>query len=176
MLPFVRSQVHPIGLDIGHDSIKMIQLKRDSEALSVHATAILPLPLEARIHSQRHLPLAIDAIRQILRGRQFHGRKVVSALPREVLHIRNLRLPHGSVGADSSIAQTEARSVLPIDIDQSHVQYLRAGEAHDAGVLRDEIIVMAALNKDVAGFVDSLSRAGLELAALDAEPCALYRL
>ncbi len=176
MFCFPRAQVHPIGLDIGHDSIKMMQLARDGKSLSVYAAAIAPLPAEARTHPHRHLPLAINAIRQVLRQRQFQGRKVVVALPRKDLHIRNLRLPQGSADADSTNVQIEAQAILPIDVDQSQVQFLQAGEARDAGVIRDEIIVMAALNKDVAAFIDVLSCAGIELAALDSEPCALYRL
>ena len=175
MLSFARAQVHPIGLDIGHDSIKMIQLERDGESLSVRAAALSPLPAEAQANPQRHLPLAIETIRQIMRRRQFSGRKVVAALPREVLHIRNMRLPQGAA-ADSAELANEAKGLLPIDVSQAQLQFLKAGEAHDAGAIRDEIIVMAALNKDVAAFIEALGRAGVELAALDSEPCALYRL
>ena len=58
MLRFRRKQVHPIGLDIGHDSVKMIQLERAGDTLSVQAAAVGALPPEARAHPQSRVALA----------------------------------------------------------------------------------------------------------------------
>ena len=37
MLKFLKNNKTPIGLDLGHGSIKMIQMEQDESGLSVHA-------------------------------------------------------------------------------------------------------------------------------------------
>src|SRR2546421_3400692 len=138
MLSFPRAQVHPIGLDIGHDNRKMMQLERQGESLSVWAAASAPLPIEAQANPERHLPLAAETIRQMLRRGRFHGRKIVAALPQRMLHIRNLRLPQGN-SADPENIRSEAKAILRVGAAESQIQFLKAGEARDAGAICDEI-------------------------------------
>ena len=48
MIRFTRAQIHPIGIDVGHDSVKLLQLERQGDSLSVVAAARAALPPEAR--------------------------------------------------------------------------------------------------------------------------------
>ena len=94
-----RSQVQPIGLDIGHDSIKMLQLEVVGESasatrgLSVVAAARYALPEQARQQTGQRATLPVDAIRRLFEQQPFVGRRVVATLPRELVHVKNLRLP-----------------------------------------------------------------------------------
>src|SRR5438045_6658232 len=115
MIRFARAQVHPIGLDIGHDGVKMIQLERVGDSLSVLAAARAPLPPEARAQPQLCLPLAAEAVREMRRRGGFRGRKVVAALPPGITHIRNLRLTPMPPSELAAAVRREARSILPID-------------------------------------------------------------
>ena len=47
MIRLTRAQVQPIGLDIGHDSVKLLQLEVVGETLSVTAAARHALPDES---------------------------------------------------------------------------------------------------------------------------------
>src|SRR3954447_11197787 len=94
MIRLTRSQVQPIGLDLGLDSIKMLQLEVvGGESLSVLAATKQALPEEVRRSPQLRIAGAMDTVRQMLRIGGFTGQNVIAALPREIVHVKNLRLP-----------------------------------------------------------------------------------
>src|SRR4051812_19573665 len=93
MIRLTRSQVQPVGLDIGSDSIKMMQVETDGQTLSVVAAARESIPPAAREKPELRIPAVADLVRQMFRRGRFVGRRVVVALPREILHVKNLRMP-----------------------------------------------------------------------------------
>src|SRR5271154_2773557 len=94
-----RSQIQPIGLDLGLDSIKMLQLEvvgasgTEAHELRVVAAAKQTLPEEARKNPEQRALLSAEMIRRMLAQQPFVGRRVVATLPREIVHVKNLRLP-----------------------------------------------------------------------------------
>src|SRR5439155_14552033 len=93
MIRLTRSQVLPVGLDIGSDSVKMLQVETVGQTLSVVAAAREPIPAGARERPELRVAAAGDAIRQMFRHGHFAGRRAVVALPREMLHVKNLLMP-----------------------------------------------------------------------------------
>jgi type IV pilus assembly protein PilM len=175
-----RPQIQPIGVDIGHDSVKMLQLEVRGEKLVVHASARRMLEANgsdgAPSNSAELIsPQAGQAIQELLRGGNFAGRTAVVALPRHIVHVKNLRLPPMPPGELASVIQFEAREAFPFDTQEAHVDFLVAGEIRQGTDVRQEVVVLAAQNTDVDRFVEQLHRAGLVLDSLDVEPCALYR-
>jgi type IV pilus assembly protein PilM len=123
----------------------------------------------------RRLPAAADLVRQMLRQHPFKGRRIVAALPRDVVHTKNLRLPPMPPEELPAVVRFEARNVFPFPTDQARVHHLAAGEVRQGTEVRQEVILMAARNDDVNAVVEHLHRAGAVLESLDVEPCALYR-
>jgi type IV pilus assembly protein PilM len=162
-------------LDIGHDSVKMIQIERAGDMLSVQAAALGALPPEARANPQSRVAKAAPLIRQWLRQHSFRGRRVVAALPRELVYIRHLRLPPVPAADLDAAVRSEAKALLPFDPAEAQVQFLPVGEVRDGGELRQEVILLAARHQDVNEFIETMSGAGLVLEALDVEACAMYR-
>jgi type IV pilus assembly protein PilM len=175
MIRLARTQIQPIGLDIGHDSIKMLQLERIGDSLSVVAAARQAMPPEARTQPEMRLALAVDLVRQMFRQGDFRGRNVVACLPREVLHIKNLRLPQMPSSELASVVQFESKNLLPFDIPDGQVRFLPAGEVRQGTEVRQEVIVLGISNQDINVFLESMHRCGTNVEALDIEPCALYR-
>jgi len=177
MLRLTRSQVQPIGLDLGLDSIKMLQVEVVGETnLSVFAAAKQALPEEARTQpGDLRLAASMDIVRQMLRSHQFSGRSVVAALPREIVHVKNLRLPMMPPAEIESAVQFEARNIFPFDTDHALVRYLPAGEVRQGSDTKLEVIAVAAKEDEVSMFVEQLHRCGCIIESLDFEPSALYR-
>jgi type IV pilus assembly protein PilM len=175
MIRFTRAQVQPIGLDIGHDSIKMLQLERVGDSLSVMAAARQSLPPEVRTQPQQRMALAADLVKQMFRQGNFHGYGVVACLPRDILHVKNLRVPQMPVSELPAVVRYEAKNILPFDPVDAQLQFLPAGEVRQGTEIRQELIVMAARNEDISVFLESLQRCGATVEALDVEACALYR-
>ena len=48
MIKLGKANVQPIGMDIGYDSIKLLQLETAGDALAVHCAASMPVPAEMR--------------------------------------------------------------------------------------------------------------------------------
>src|SRR5688500_14378546 len=88
-------ELQPIGIDVGCDGVKMLQLQAIGADAAPSLSAVAaryPLPAGAGPQAMREALTA--AIRRALRrGGPFRGRRVVAALPRDLLHVRNLRLP-----------------------------------------------------------------------------------
>jgi type IV pilus assembly protein PilM len=178
MFGWTRSQVQPIGVDIGHDSVKMLQLEVQGRSLAVRAAVCRPLEPEtgpAPKSDELISPRAMAVVREILRHGQFCGRCAVMALPREIVHIKNLRLPQMPVSELAAVVRFEARNVFPFDCEQARVEFLHAGEVRQGPDIRQEVIVLAARHTDVDRYLEQVHRAGLIVDSLDVEPCALYR-
>ena len=175
MIRFTRAHILPIGVDIGHDSVKMLQVEAVGNTLEVTCAAKMPLPPEVKTQPELRLPLASDLIRQMLRQHPFRGRQIVAALPREIVHMKNLRLPQMPAAELPAVVRFEARNIFPFDTDQAKVHFLAAGEVRQGAEVRQEVILLAAKNEDVNNVVEHLHRAGTIIESLDIEACAVYR-
>jgi type IV pilus assembly protein PilM len=175
MFRFGRSKAQPIGLDIGHDSIKMLQVEVQGESLSVVAAAREQFSGEARTRPEARLSAATDMVRRMLRKNPFVGRRVVAALPSSMIHVKNFRLPSMPAEELQSAVSFEARHILSFDPDEAQVRFLSAGEVRQGNDVLQEVIVVAARNSEISGFVEQLHGCGVLIDALDVEACALYR-
>jgi type IV pilus assembly protein PilM len=174
MFRLTRAQPQPIGVDIGHDSIKLLQLQVVGNELEVVAAAKQPIPEEVRLQPELRSKAVADMIRQMLRHQPFVGRNLVTALPRGIVHVKNLRLPLMPVEELEAAVQFEAKNIFPFETDQAYVRFLPAGEVRQGTDTRQEVIVLAAKHDDVEHFLESIHRCGL-VESLDFEPCAIYR-
>ncbi len=175
MIRFTRSKVQPIGLDIGHDSIKMLQLEVVADTLAVVAASCLQFPIEARADAALRLPTAAGMVKRMLREGGFSGRRVITAIPRDILHVKNLRLPMMPTADLDAAVRFEARNIFAFDTDEARLHIIPAGEVRQGGDVLQEVIVLAARNEDLSNYVEQLHRCGVIVDSLDAEPCALYR-
>lgn len=175
MIRLTRAQLQPIGIDIGQDSIKMMQLEVTGNTLSVAAAARQSFPSEVRDHADLRMPLAVEMIRQMYRQNGFKGKNAVLAMPREVLHAKNLRLPPMPLADLTAAVQFEARNIFPFESDQAQIHVLPAGDVRQGADLKQEVIVLAARHDEISAFLERIHLCGLEISSLDAEPLALYR-
>jgi len=175
MIQFHRSQVQPIGVDLGADSVRMLQVEVVGRGLAVRAAARRELPEEARQSPELRLPVAVDLVRQMLRHNGFVGRSIVTAMPREIVHVKNLRMPKIPPAEIDAAVQFEAANLFPFDTAAAHVRYLQAGEVRQGNDTKQELIVLSARHDETDDFVEQLHRSGCVIASLDFEPCAVYR-
>ena len=73
-------RIQPIGLDLGHRSVKMVQLVAHEGRAKVLAARRAPVDLDRLGGAEREQSL-LAAIRGLLADGQFRGRRVISALP-----------------------------------------------------------------------------------------------
>ena len=164
----------PIGLDIGHDSIKMIQLLVNGEQLSVIAAQ--KTRIDHGINDEREKNMFIvSAIKQMLAEGRFHGSNVVSSLPNDGLEITSLRLAEDQSDGIEQALRKEVVQRFGLDPDEDAMQYVIAGNVHQGDEIKNELILFAAANETIKSHIELLEQAGLKPVSIDTIPCALFR-
>jgi len=167
--------LQPIGLDIGHNSIKMIQLLMNGEQLSVIAAQKARIDPGINGDGQERSRFVISAIRQMLAEGNFHGRNVVSSLPNDGLEITSLRLAEAQSDGIEQALRKEVVQRFGLDPDEDAMKYMVAGNVHQGDEIKNELILFAAANETIKSHIEMLEQAGLRPVSIDTIPCALFR-
>lgn len=171
----LRKNILPIGLDIGHDSVKMLQLHVSGESLTVRGAGKRVLERHPVNDTGELLPRqAVDAIRDLLASGSFQGKRVAVALPRRIVQVKNLRLPMMPLTELAGVVEFESRTLFG-EVPAVHVDFLPAGEVRQGADVRQEVLVFAAGQAEIDSYVEQLHLAGVVVDSLDLEACALYR-
>jgi len=176
MLGFWKSRREPIALDIGGDSIKMLQMQRVGGALRVRAGARWRFPDIPSADLRQRRDLAVVAVRDMLSRHGFRGRHVVYALPMSHMHIKNIRMPSlpESQLASALMLEAQQRFELP-DLLPDQMGYINAGEVRQGAEVRNEIILMGVPGGVIEEHLSLLHDMGLTPEHIEAEPIALFR-
>jgi len=167
--------VCPIGLDIGHSSVKMIQLAVSGGYRSVVEAAKADIDPALNGDKEARRIFVVSEVKRMLANGGFRGRNVVSCLSNDSLKISSLRL--GQTGTEK-IEQAVKKEMQPrfgLDPDKDMVNYIVAGDVRHGDEIRSELILLAADSETVKDHIDMLTEAGLRPVAVDAIPCALFR-
>ncbi len=167
-------KIQPIGLDLGHHSVKMVQLVAQDGRAQVLAARRASVDLACQDDSAREQAL-VTAIRRLLADGQFRGQRVISALPVEKVRITSVRLPEAEADQADRVLRKEAAERFDLDPAHGAIQYLLAGSVCQGEDIKNEYILFAVDEETVTARIRLLEGAGLVPTALDAPPCALFR-
>ncbi len=167
-------KIQPIGLDVGHHSVKMVQLVAQDGQTKVLAARRASVDLDRLGDSEREQSL-MATIRRLLADGQFRGQRVISALPVENVRITSVRLPEAEADQADRMLRKEAAERFALDPARGAINYLLAGSVLQGEEVKNEYILFAVDPETVAAHIRLLEGAGLTPAALDAPPCALFR-
>jgi len=172
----VRNQkILPIGVDIGHSCIKMIQLAESDSSLQVLSVGQAPMPASAATDEAERRRCAVSAIRELLSHGRFKGRNAVSALSADELQITSLRLAEAESPQADRALRKEAAQRFNLDADVDAIDYLLAGSVRQDDNVKNEFIVLAAKAGTIESHICLLEEAGLQPVGIDPAPCALFR-
>ncbi len=165
----------PIGLDIGHDSIKMIQLAIKKDCISVVAADKVRIEPNINDDSEQRRNFVTSAVRQMLADGNFQGRNVVSCLPNDSLEVTSLRLSETETKEIDQVLQKEVVQRFGLDPSKDEVEYMFAGNVRQGDEIKNELIVFAADNETIKSHIEILEDAELRPIAIDPVACALFR-
>ena len=165
----------PIGVDLGFDSVKLLQLERSGASLSIVAAAHCTILEADRANALDRVAHAVGKLPALLGGNPFVGKRIVACMPRELVQIKTLRLPVLPESELRSAIEFEANQLFQNDTDRLTIRFLPAGEVKQGNEMRLEVIVLAVENKAIETFLELFNGVGLTLDALEFEPCAAYR-
>jgi len=170
----IRGQ-QPIGLDIGHNSIKMIQLAIDDEQISVIAADETHIDAGINGDEQSRRSFIVSAIKRMLANGSFQGRNVVSCLPSDKLRITCLRLAEDERCGIEQALRREVAHRFGLDPDKDSMDYMVAGSVRQGDEVKNELILFATDNETIKSHIEMLEEAELKPVAIDTIPCALFR-
>lgn len=174
MLGLLKCKRQPIALDIGTDSIKMLQMQRIDSVATAVAGGHWRFP-DTNMDPKHRKALAVGAVREMLKKGQFKGRRVVSVLHSSQLHIKNVRLPHMSPAEMAEALQWEAKERFEFELPKGRIPYINAGEVRQGAETRDEIILIAVPQQVIDEHLEILDEIGLQPDHIDPEPIAIFR-
>lgn len=169
---FGRNSIRPIGLEIGRQSIRLLQLNMTPTRAQIVAAAHCAVQRPFELSGAHGIAELIRG----LRGRApFVGAKVHAALPASVVQFRTIRLTNVLSAQLETEARREVAGLLPFDLSEALLRVMPAGLVHDGGELFQEVIVAAVRSEDSRSLLQLLDDAGLETASLQIQPLAAYR-
>ena len=165
----------PIGLDIGHNSIKMIQLTINAGHIGVLAAEKVRVDPSINGNEQERRSFVISAIKQMVAQGGFRGRNVVSCLPNDKLKITSLRLTETGTNQMEQALRKEATQRFGLAPDKDAIDYLFAGSVKQGDEIKSELILFAADGEAIKNHIEMLEEAQIRPVAIDTVPCALFR-
>ena len=99
----------PIALDIGTDSIKMLQMQSSGADIGVRASGQWRLPPSGPRSGDAWRQLVVRAVSELLEKGDFSGSRVISCLSSHDLKIKNVRLPMMSPAELTEAVRWEAK-------------------------------------------------------------------
>lgn len=172
-----RTRYGQIGLDIGAESVKMLQLAVVRGKPFVAAAALRHLPEDATradVDPQRRQHTIVETIREMLANGVFHGRSAVSCLRADEIAIKNVRMLRMQDDQPASSAVRECQERFGFRVADDRIHCINVGEVRQGNDLRNEVILIAVPDGVINRHLDILSKARLMPAHIDAEPTALF--
>ncbi len=159
-----------IGVDIGTNSIEIVQMKNNGRIKS-YGLEIVPEGMVNQGRVETIFPLA-DIIRRCINNNKIKGSTCSLCLSSNELIIRELTLPEMSEAQIYENIQIEITSILPLKHDEYCVDYkiLEYISSHDNAPNKLRIMVATAPVSLIRSYMNVLKRAKLKVVHIDVAP------
>lgn len=168
-------EYRPIGLDFGHNCIKMIQLEVNGSFISVVDAAKVSVAPDINGDREKRKEFITSAVKRLLTEGNFKGREVVLSMPNDELRITSLRTVQRETERIEEILTKEVTNRFDLEPEKDIVNYMLAGSVYEGDEVKNEYILFALKDQVVREHIDMLEKADLKPVGIDPIPCALYR-
>lgn len=167
----------PVGLDIGRNQIRAVQLKQDKNELILHDFGAIPLPEGATSDGEILDAAAIsEALRTLWRERKFTGKIVATGVANQQIIFRMIEFPWTEEKNLREAVLLQAQDYIPIPVEDAIIDFAITGEKVNADGERVYELMLSAVQRDIIDkLVEAVQGGGLKLARIDLTPLALVR-
>jgi len=176
LLSFLTNE-NVLGLDIGYESLKLVELKKNGKENVLVGS--FEMPLTERIMEKDQIKNKAGVatmIKEACRKAKPCGigaRRIVTALPETFVFSKTVQLPKMKDDEYSKAILAESSQYLPIPAEEAYLDYQVLINRPDEPMA--DILIVAAPKKLVDDYVEMCSLADMELAALETKPIAIGR-
>lgn len=165
-----------IGLDIGSHSIKLVEIERAKQTVTLRAAGSIPTPPNALSSSQEESIEGIGTvIRQLWKQTGARSQEVNIALPEAQVFTRVIDMPQLTPRELTSAIKWEAEQYIPMPLENVSVDYAILRDSKETGTNSMEVLLVASPKALVEKYVSILDYAQLTPIAVETEIIAATR-
>ncbi len=167
MFRLFKNRAYSIGVDIGDDCLKLVQLRDNGKGISLIAGSTENLPKDVKPGSSQWQRWAIDAMRQLTSNGDFQGKEVIAAMPTSELFIDHIRMPKADDSKLNDAIFSRIKQKLPFEPVQENtmMKYIPMEQ--------DNVLVIATERKIIDRHLAIYEKAGLSIKSIGVWPVAL---
>ena len=166
-----------VGLDIGSQSIKIVEVKKDGNVLRLNASGIIWYNGVSPDQSTniKELIALSEAIKKLHRETKVTSKDVYISLPESLVFTRTIKFPMLTDQEIASAIKWESEQYIPIPVSEAIVQYQIIERRENASPPEVSILLVAAKKDLVEKYVKLVQMAGLNVVGVETELLALVR-
>jgi type IV pilus assembly protein PilM len=162
-----------VGIDVGHATIKAVQLERSALGWKVTRAGTIATPPHSVKDGIVVEPDSVgQAIRDLLKDAGIHATAATVAVAGAQVVVRPVRMPKMPEATLRKSIKFEASRYVPSSVEDSYIEFEILGTVDEAQM---DVMVVAAPKEVVQSRLNALEYAGLEVEAVDVEAFAAYR-
>jgi len=180
MFSFLKNHVYKIGVDIGDDSLELIQLGGNGKGkgISLIAGGSERRPGDVKPGSSDWQRWAVETLRRLTAENRFRGKDVVGAMPASEVFIEHVKIPANNDSSARAKGKAELqdgklqdavfskiKQKLPFEADDAMVKYIVTDEGN--------ALVIAAERQKVDRHLAIYENANLRIKSISVWPIAL---
>ncbi len=153
-----------IGIDMGDDAIKMIQLSHGEDGISLVAGGSRNRPVNMEPGSGDWQRWAVEAISDLTANNGFKGRDIIATMPASEILIEHVKISK-SDGDKSQDMLSKVKQKLSLESDSAVIRYIPTEE--------DNCLVMLTEREKIDRHLAIYEKANLQIKAMGSWPVAL---
>ena len=157
----------PIGVDMGDDAVKLVQLEDRGRGVSLIAGGSENQPADVKSGSGNWQRWAIEALKRQVANGKFRGKGVIAAIPANEVFIEHMKMPKVKDKNDKleDVILSKIKQKLPIEPDNIMIKYIPTEE--------DNVLVIATERGKIDRHLAIYEKADLEIKSICVWPTAL---
>ena len=168
----LRREESYVSVDIGSNSIKVLEVQTTPESLQVLNWGSSPTPAGCIQNNMVTEPERVaDAIRSLLEKKGIRSKKAITAVPGPAVMIKRVSLPTQSAQEIENTILFEAGNFIPDELDNVNLDYQVTDR--DVESRQMEVLLVAAKKEIVSSYAETLRSAGLTPVVIDVDYFAL---
>jgi Tfp pilus assembly PilM family ATPase len=164
---FLKDHTYSIGVDVGGDNLKIVQLADNGEGINLIDGGYENRPVSVQAGSIEWQRWAIEAIRQVTTSGKFCGRNIIAAIPANEVFIDHMRMPktNGAGPADAIFAKIKQKLPFEPIRENTMLKYVQTED--------NNVLVMATERKIIDRHLAIYEKTGLKIKSIGVWPIAL---
>ncbi|MFC1516348.1 pilus assembly protein PilM [Thermodesulfobacteriota bacterium] len=166
---------YPIGIDIDHQNIYAVQLKKTRQGFAVRDLVHQELETEAEDVPGAG-PSLVSTVKKIKKGKRFRGKRVVLHIPDRNISVIPIRFEKGRTETPEDAIVRESEKHLSFPVRDAVIDYLSMIPDPSGKANAFRATVIAAPRDLIARYLELMKQSGLTVEAVDFRVASLIRL